>query len=207
TAKVREALHAGEIGAVIGLDHTLNGDTHCDPEHIVHLESIEFPAPVISVSIKPESPEDRDRLSYALAKLADEDPTFLVSVDPESSETIMSGMGELHLEILVDRIKREYGVVVTVGRPQVAYRETAQAAAEVDHKLVMQTGGRGDFARVKLLVEPLPHGSGFEFENDVKGGNVPKEYVPAVEKGVIDAMKRGVFAGFPVVDLKVTLTD
>ncbi|HEY3226512.1 MAG TPA: elongation factor G [Planctomycetota bacterium] len=207
TAKVRESLHAGEIGAVIGLDHTLTGDTLCDPEHPVHLESIEFPAPVISVSIKPESRTDRDRLSYALAKLADEDPTFLVSVDPESSETIMSGMGELHLEILVDRIKREYGVVATVGRPQVAYRETAQATAEVDHKLVKQTGGRGDFARVSLLVEPLSHGSGFEFENDVKGGNVPKEYVPAVEKGVIDAMKRGVFAGFPIVDLKVTLTD
>ena len=207
TAHVRESLSAGEIGAVIGLDHTLTGDTLCDPDHPVKLESIEFPAPVISVSITPQSRTDRDRLSYALNKLAEEDPTFLVSVDHESAETIMSGMGELHLEILVDRIKREYGVSATVGRPQVAYRETAQASAEVDHKLVKQTGGRGDFARVKLLVEPLPHGSGFEFENDVKGGNVPKEYVPAVEKGVIDAMKKGVFAAFPVVDLKVTLTD
>jgi elongation factor G len=207
TAHVRESLSAGEIGAVIGLDHTLTGDTLCDPDHPVKLESIEFPAPVISVSITPQSRTDRDRLSYALNKLAEEDPTFLVSVDHESSETIMSGMGELHLEILVDRIKREYGVSATVGRPQVAYRETAQATAEVDHKLVKQTGGRGDFARVKLLVEPLPHGSGFEFENDVKGGNVPKEYVPAVEKGVIDAMKKGVFAAFPVVDLRVTLTD
>ncbi|HZL72941.1 MAG TPA: elongation factor G [Planctomycetota bacterium] len=207
TAHVRESLAAGEIGAVIGLDHTLTGDTLCDPDHPVKLESIEFPAPVISVSITPQSRTDRDRLSYALNKLAEEDPTFLVSVDHESSETIMSGMGELHLEILVDRIKREYGVVATVGRPQVAYRETAQATAEVDHKLVKQTGGRGDFARVKLMVEPLPHGSGFEFENDVKGGNVPKEYVPAVEKGVIDAMKKGVFAAFPVVDLRVTLTD
>jgi elongation factor G len=207
TAHVRESLSAGEIGAVIGLDHTLTGDTLCDPDHPVKLESIEFPAPVISVSITPQSRTDRDRLSYALNKLAEEDPTFLVSVDHESAETIMSGMGELHLEILVDRIKREYGVVATVGRPQVAYRETAQATAEVDHKLVKQTGGRGDFARVKLLVEPLPHGSGFEFENDVKGGNVPKEYVPAVEKGVIDAMKKGVFAAFPIVDLRVTLTD
>ncbi|HKS16427.1 MAG TPA: elongation factor G [Planctomycetota bacterium] len=207
TAHVRESLSAGEIGAVIGLDHTLTGDTLCDPDHPVKLESIEFPAPVISVSITPQSRTDRDRLSYALNKLAEEDPTFLVSVDHESAETIMSGMGELHLEILVDRIKREYGVTATVGRPQVAYRETAQATAEVDHKLVKQTGGRGDFARVKLLVEPLPHGSGFEFENDVKGGNVPKEYIPAVEKGVIDAMKKGVFAAFPIVDLRVTLTD
>ncbi|HEU4338798.1 MAG TPA: elongation factor G [Planctomycetota bacterium] len=207
TAHVRESLSAGEIGAVIGLDHTLTGDTLCDPDHPVKLESIEFPAPVISVSITPQSRTDRDRLSYALNKLAEEDPTFLVSVDHESAETIMSGMGELHLEILVDRIKREYGVSATVGRPQVAYRETAQATAEIDHKLVKQTGGRGDFARVKLLVEPLPHGSGFEFENDVKGGNVPKEYVPAVEKGVIDAMKKGVFAAFPIVDLRVTLTD
>ncbi|HZN62010.1 MAG TPA: elongation factor G, partial [Planctomycetota bacterium] len=207
TAHVRESLSAGEIGAVIGLDHTLTGDTLCDPDHPVKLESIEFPAPVISVSITPQSRTDRDRLSYALNKLAEEDPTFLVSVDHESAETIMSGMGELHLEILVDRIKREYGVVATVGRPQVAYRETAQATAEVDHKLVKQTGGRGDFARVKLLVEPLPAGTGFEFENDVKGGNVPKEYVPAVEKGVIDAMKKGVFAAFPIVDLRVTLTD
>ena len=207
TAHVRESLAAGEIGAVIGLDHTLTGDTLCDPDHPVKLESIEFPAPVISVSITPQSRTDRDRLSYALNKLAEEDPTFLVSVDHESAETIMSGMGELHLEILVDRIKREYGVSATVGRPQVAYRETAQATAEVDHKLVKQTGGRGDFARVKLMVEPLPHGSGFEFENDVKGGNVPKEYVPAVEKGVIDAMKKGVFAAFPIVDLRVTLTD
>jgi elongation factor G len=207
TAHVRESLSAGEIGAVIGLDHTLTGDTLCDPDHPVKLESIDFPAPVISVSIQPQSRADRDRLSYALAKLAEEDPTFLVSVDPESSETIMSGMGELHLEILVDRIKREYGVVATVGRPQVAYRETAQAVSEVDHKLVKQTGGRGDFARVKLRIEPLPAGTGFEFENEVKGGNVPKEYVPAVEKGVIDAMKKGVFAAFPVVDLRVTLTD
>ena len=207
TAHVRESLSAGEIGAVIGLDHTLTGDTLCDPEHPVKLESIEFPAPVISVSIQPQSRADRDKLSYALAKLAEEDPTFLVSVDPESAETIMSGMGELHLEILVDRIKREYGVAATVGRPQVAYRETAQATAEIDHKLVKQSGGRGDFARVKIQVEPQPAGTAFSFENEVRGGNVPKEFVPAVEKGVIDAMKKGVYAGFPVVDVKVTLTD
>ncbi|MBI4564262.1 MAG: elongation factor G [Planctomycetes bacterium] len=206
-AENRDALRAGEIGAVIGLEHTLTGDTLCDEEHPVVLEAMEFPSPVLAVSIRPESRADRDRLSYALAKLAEEDPTFVVSVDPETSETLISGMGELHLEVLVDRIKREYGVTATVGRPQVAYRETATAVAEVDQKLVKQTGGRGDFARVSLRLEPLPAGSGFDFVNDVKGGNVPKEYVPAVEKGVIDAMQKGAFAGYPVVDLRVTLFD
>jgi elongation factor G len=203
----RESLGPGEIGAVIGLDHTLTGDTLCTEEHPVTLEAIEFPSPVISVSISPESRADRDRLSYALAKLADEDPTFLVTFDPETEETIISGMGELHLEILVDRLRREHGVAARVGRPQVAYRETATAAAEVDHKLVKQTGGRGDFARTALLLEPLPAGTGFEFVNEVKGGNVPKEYIPAVEKGVIEAMRKGPLAGFPVVDVRVTLVD
>ncbi|HLF92402.1 MAG TPA: elongation factor G [Planctomycetota bacterium] len=203
----REYLDAGEIGAVIGFDKTLTGNTICDPDHPVQLEAIEFPAPVISVSITPESRGDRDKLSYALAKLAEEDPTFVVSFDPETEETIMSGMGELHLEILVDRLKREHNVMAKVGRPQVAYRETATAASEVDHKLQKQTGGKGDFARVCLSCEPLPSGSGFEFVNDVKGGNVPKEYIPAVEKGIIDAMTKGPYAAFPVVDLRVTLTD
>jgi elongation factor G len=203
----REYLNAGEIGAVIGFDKSLTGDTICDPEHPVQLEAIEFPAPVISVSIQPESRNDRDKLSYALAKLADEDPTFVISFDPETEETIMSGMGELHLEILVDRLKREHNIAAKVGRPQVAYRETATAAAEVDHKLQKQTGGKGDFARVVLACEPLVAGSGFEFVNDVKGGNVPKEYIPAVEKGIIDAMRKGPYAAFPVVDLRVTLVD
>jgi elongation factor G len=203
----RESLKAGEIGAAVGLDHTLTGDTLSTEEHPVTLEAIEFPSPVISVSIAPESRADRDKLSYGLAKLADEDPTFVVTYDHETEETIMSGMGELHLEILVDRLKREHGVAAKVGRPQVAYRETATAAAEVDWKLVKQTGGRGDFARTILLLEPLAAGSGFEFVNDVKGGNVPKEYVPAVEKGVIAAMQKGVIAGFPVVDLRVSLVD
>jgi elongation factor G len=203
----RESLGPGEIGAVVGLDHTLTGDTLCTEEQPVVLEAIEFPAPVISVSIAPASMAERDKLSYALAKLAEEDPTFVVTYDPETEETIMSGMGELHLEILVDRLKREYGINAKVGRPQVAYRETATTAAEVDHKLVKQTGGRGDFARTVLLVEPLPAGSGFEFVNEVKGGNVPKEYVPAVEKGIIEAMQKGVLAGYPVVDVRVTLVD
>jgi elongation factor G len=204
---IREYLNAGEIGAVIGFDKTLTGDTICDPENPVTLEAIEFPAPVISVSITPESRADRDKLSLALAKLAEEDPTFVISYDHETEETIMSGMGELHLEILVDRLKREHNVMAKVGRPQVAYRETATATAEVDHKLQKQTGGKGDFARVVLSCEPLPAGSGFEFVNDVKGGNVPKEYIPAVEKGIVDAMQKGVYAGFPIVDLRVSLVD
>jgi elongation factor G len=204
---MRDHLAAGEIGAVIGFDKTLTGDTICDPEKPVTLEAIDFPAPVISVSITPESRTDRDKLSLALAKLADEDPTFVISYDHETEETIMSGMGELHLEILVDRLKREYGVSAKVGRPQVAYRETATATAEVDHKLQKQTGGKGDFARVVLTCEPLAPGAGFEFVNDVKGGNVPKEYIPAVEKGIIEAMSKGVYAGFPIVDLRVSLID
>ncbi len=203
----RAELGPGEIGAVVGFDSTLTGDTISTEENPILLEAIEFPSPVISVSIRPESRADRDKLSYALAKLAEEDPTFVVSFDPETEETIMSGMGELHLEILVDRLKREYGVQARVGRPQVAYRETATTDSEVDHKLVKQTGGKGDFARVCLALEPLPPGSGFEFVNDVKGGNVPKEFVPAVEKGVIDAMRKGPYAAFPVVDLRVSLTD
>ncbi len=203
----RQELGPGEIGAVIGFDRVLTGDTICTEENPVKLEAIDFPSPVISVSIQPESRNDRDKLSYALAKLAEEDPTFIVSFDQETEETIMSGMGELHLEILVDRLRREHNVSAKVGRPQVAYRETATTGAEVDHKLVKQTGGKGDFARVKLLLEPLQSGAGFEFVNDVKGGNVPKEYVPAVEKGVIDAMRKGPYAGFPVVDLRVSLID
>jgi len=203
----RDALGVGEIGAVIGLDHTLTGDTLCTEEQPVELQAIEFPAPVISQSLQPDSRGDRDKLGYALSKLAEEDPTFVVTVDAETSETIISGMGELHLEILVDRVKREYGVSAKVGRPQVAYRETATSVAKVDQKLVKQTGGRGDFARVSLKVEPLPAGSGFEFVNEVKGGNVPREYVPAIEKGVIEAMQRGVYAAYPIVDLRVSLTD
>ncbi len=203
----RQSLAAGEIGAVVGLDRTLTGDTLCDEAHPTVLEAIEFPAPVISVSIRPASRADRDKLSYALARLADEDPTFLVSFDPETEETIISGMGELHLEILVDRIRREHGVEAQVGRPQVAYRETATVAAEVDARHIKQTGGRGEYARVSLLLEPLPAGSGFEFVNEVKGGAVPQEFVPAIEKGVIAAMHKGVYAAYPVVDLRVTLVD
>jgi elongation factor G len=203
----RESLGPGEIGAVIGFDQTLTGDTICTEENPVLLEAIEFPSPVISVSITPESRSDRDKLSLALSKLADEDPTFVISYDQETEETIMSGMGELQLEILVDRLKREYNVNAKVGRPQVAYRETASTSAVVDHKLQKQTGGKGDFARVKIQIDPMPAGTPFEFVNEVKGGNVPKEYIPAVEKGIIDAMRKGPYGAFPVVDLKVTLVD
>ncbi|MBI2899724.1 MAG: elongation factor G [Planctomycetes bacterium] len=206
-AVARESLDAGEIGAVVGLTSALTGDTICDEGHPVVLEAMDFPAPVISVSIRPESRADEDKLSLGLAKLSEEDPTFLVSVEPETGETLIAGMGELHLEILVDRLRREHGVAAKVGRPQVAYRETATAGAEVDQKLVKQTGGRGEFARVSLVLEPLPAGAGFEFVNEVKGGNVPKEYVPAVEKGIIEAMRKGAYAGFPVVDVRVTLAD
>jgi elongation factor G len=202
-----DALEAGEIGALVGLSHTLTGDTLCDPDHPVLLEAIEFPAPVISVRIRPGSRADEDRLSTALGRLAEEDPTFVVTVDGETHETVISGMGELHLEVLVERIRREFGVACEVGRPQVAYRETATVEARIDHKLVKQTGGRGDFARVCMTLEPAPAGAGFEFVSDVKGGNVPREYIPAVEKGVIESLRRGAYAGFPIVDVKVTLTD
>ena len=202
-----DELEAGEIGALVGVSHTLTGDTLCDPEHPVKLEAIEFPAPVLSVRIHPASRSEEDKLSMALSKLAEEDPTFIVNVDDETKETIISVMGELHVEVLVERIRREQGVVCEVGRPQVAYRETATAEAEIDQRHVKQTGGRGEFARVCLELEPTPPGTGFEFVNSVKGGNVPREFVPSVEKGVIAVMARGVFACFPIVDVRVTLVD
>jgi elongation factor G len=204
---VRDALYTGDIGVVIGLQETATGDTLCEPEHPVVLEAIEFPAPVMSVAIAPASKADRDKLGLALRALADEDPTFVVAVDPETGETVISGMGELHLDIIVDRLRREFGVAAAVGAPQVAYRETITAAATVDHKFAKQTGGRGQFARVELRLEPAAPGGGFEFINEVRGGNVPREFVPAVEKGIIDAMRKGPFAGFPVVDLRALLVD
>ena len=207
TAHVRESLSAGEIGAVIGLDHTLTGDTLCDPDHPVKLESIEFPAPVISVSITPQSRTDRDRLSYALNKLAEEDPTFLVSVDHESAETIMSGMGELHLEILVDRMVREFSVAANIGKPQVAYKETVSKTIEQRTRFARQTGGRGQFADVTIILEPMTPGGGFVWENEIRGGAIPKEYIPSVEKGILEAMENGIMAGYPVVDVKVRLID
>jgi elongation factor G len=202
-----DALYSGEIGAVVGLSETVTGDTVCSREHPIVLEAIEFPAPVLSVSASVQDRKDRDRLAHGLQRLAEEDPTFVVTTSAETEETVISGMGELHLDILVDRLKREFGVAVVTGRPQVAYRETVTGAAEVNEKFVKQTGGRGQYAHVVMKVEPLPAGAGFEFVNRVVSGRIPKEYIPSVERGVIDAMQKGVYAGFPVVDVRVTLLD
>jgi elongation factor G len=202
-----DALYAGEIGAVVGLTDTVTGDTLCCEEDPIVLEAIEFPAPVLAMAVISDSRPDADKLSLALNRLAEEDPTFVVSSDPETEDIIISGMGELHLEIILDRLQREYGVAVAAGAPQVAYRETLTSPAEVSEKLVKQTGGRGQYAHVVFTVEPLDPGQGFEFVNEVVGGRIPKEYIPAVERGVIGAMSKGVWAGFPVVDVRVTLTD
>jgi elongation factor G len=202
-----ESAHAGEIVAVVGLGDTKTGDTICSKDHPIHLEAIEFPAPVISISIKPEAQADNEKLGEALMRLSDEDPTFVVAYDHETSETIISGMGELHLEIIVDRIKREFGVVADVGRPEVAYRETATRSTDGSYKHVKQSGGRGQYAHVVMKLEPLNPGSGFEFVNKIVGGRIPSEYIPSVEKGVIKAMTRGPYAGYPVVDMRVELVD
>jgi elongation factor G len=199
--------HAGDIIAVVGLSDTRTGDTLCDKAHPIVLESIEFPAPVISISIKPESRNDSDKMGEALHRLADEDPTFLVHFDDETEETIISGMGELHLEVLVERLKREFGVICQVGRPEVAYRETATMVVDGDYKHSKQTGGRGQYGHCYLRLEPCDPGHGFSFVNEVRGGNIPSEYIPAVEKGVIRAMVKGPYAGYPVVDMKVTVFD
>ncbi|MEE9369756.1 MAG: elongation factor G [Pontiella sp.] len=198
---------AGDIVAVAGLTETKTGDTLCDKDNEIFLESMDFPAPVISISIKPESNADNEKLGEALHRLADEDPTFTVAFDHETSETIISGMGELHLEIIVDRLKREFAVVADVGRPEVAYRETATSPANGFYKHSKQSGGRGQYAHVVMGVEPGKPGDGFEFENKVTGGRIPTEYIPSVEKGVIQALEAGPFAGYPVVDMKVTLND
>jgi len=197
----------GDIVAVIGLQQTKTGDTLCSPDHPILLESIEFPAPVISISVKPESRNDDEKLSHALHSLADEDPTFVVSFDDETKETVISGMGELHLEVLVERMKREHGVVAQVGRPEVAYRETGVAAVDDSYKHVKQSGGRGQYAHVCMRLEPLSPGEGFEFVNEVRGGRIPQQFIPAVEKGVVKAMLKGPVAGYPVVDMRVVLYD
>lgn len=198
---------AGDIAAAVGLKNTLTGDTLCDEKHPVILESIEFPEPVISVAIEPKTKADQERLSQSLAKLAQEDPSFRVSFDEETGQTIISGMGELHLEIIVDRLLREFKVGANVGKPQVAYKETIKAASKAEGKFVRQSGGRGQYGHVYLELEPLDAGKGFEFSNKIVGGSIPREYVPAVEKGVKEAMDSGVLAGYPVVDVKATLYD
>ncbi len=202
-----EKAFCGDIVAIVGMSDTRTGDTICNEDHPIHLEAIEFPAPVVSISIVPKSTADNDRLSEALHRLADEDPTFTVSFDPETHETIISGMGELHLEIIVDRLKREFNVSAQVGRPEVAYRETATVATDGEGKYIKQSGGRGQYGHVCLKLEPMVASSGFEFVNDIVGGAIPQNFIPSVEKGIVKAMARGPFAGYPVVDMRVTLYD
>jgi elongation factor G len=209
-ANRQEALdeaRAGDIVAIVGLARTRTGDTVCDSDKPIILESIEFPAPVISISIKPATRGDNEKLIAALQTLSEEDPTFFVGYDEETEETIISGMGELHLEIIVDRLRREFNVGCDVGRPEVAYRETATVEVEGEYKHVKQSGGRGQYAHVCMRIECQGPGKGFAFVNEIKGGTIPGEYVPAVEKGVIAAMQRGPYAGYPVVDMLVALTD
>jgi elongation factor G len=204
----KEAVFAGDIVAGVGLKHTTTGDTLCDPSDAVLLESMSFPAPVISVAIEPKTKADQDKLTQALGKLADEDPTFIVKFEEETGQTVISGMGELHLEILVDRLTREFGVSANVGKPQVAYRETIRKPAEkVQYRHVKQTGGRGQFAHVVVSIEPTGPGGGYEFVNKITGGAVPREYVPAVDQGIQEAMETGVVAGYPLVDLRAVLVD
>lgn len=200
-------VRAGDIAAAIGLKDVTTGDTLCEVNHVITLERMEFPEPVISVAVEPKTKADQEKMGIALGKLAQEDPSFRVHTDQESGQTIISGMGELHLEIIVDRLKREFGVEANVGAPQVAYRETIKAAVEQEGKFVRQTGGRGQYGHVWLRIEPREPGSGYEFVNGIIGGVVPKEYIPAVDKGVKEQMENGVIAGFPVVDVKVTLFD
>ncbi|MGH6662065.1 MAG: elongation factor G [Rhodospirillales bacterium] len=203
---VKEA-RSGDIVALAGLKDTTTGDTLCDPDDQVVLERMEFPEPVIEIAVEPKTQSDQEKMGTALNRLAAEDPSFRVSADPESGQTVIKGMGELHLEIIVDRMLREFKVDAKVGQPQVAYRETLSRAAEVDYTHKKQTGGAGQYARVKIRVEPLPAGSGYQFENDVVGGNIPKEYIPGVEKGLRSAIETGVLSGFPVTDIKATLFD
>ena len=200
-------LFAGEIGAVVGLKNTLTGDTLASEKDKVILERMDFPEPVISVAVEPKTKADQEKMAIALQKLAQEDPSFRVSTDEESGQTIISGMGELHLEIIVDRMLREFKVDAEVGQPQVAYRETIRKTVEQEYKYAKQSGGRGQYGHVFLRIEPLSAASGFEFVNDSKGGVVPKEYIPAVEKGCKEALQSGVLAGYPVEDVKVTLFD
>jgi elongation factor G len=202
-----DGIAAGDIVAAIGLKGTTTGDTICDPGHPVVLEAMTFPEPVIAVAIEPKTKADEEKLSLALSRLAMEDPTFRVTTEQETAQTLIHGMGELHLEIIVDRLLREFRVEANVGRPQVAYRETIRTRAEAEGKFIRQTGGRGQYGHVELEVEPNEPGKGFVFENKVVGGSVPREYVPAVEKGIREALESGVMAGYPMVDLKVRLTD
>jgi elongation factor G len=200
-------VYAGDIAAAVGLKNVATGDTICEKQHPIVLEAIEFPAPVISVAIEPKTKSDQEKLGVSLDKLIREDPTFRVHTDPDTGQTILSGMGELHLEILVDRMVREFGVAANIGKPQVAYRETVRQHAEAEGKFVRQTGGRGQYGHVKIELAPLPPGGGFEFVNEIVGGAIPREYISPVEEGVREAMDSGVLAGYEMVDLQVKLVD
>ncbi len=204
----REEVYAGDIAAAIGLKDVKTGDTLCIEDHPIILEAMDFPEPVISVAVEPKTKADQDKLTNGLIKLADEDPTFRVRTDEETNQTIISGMGELHLEIIIDRLKREFGVEANIGRPQVAYRETIRKRAEgVEAKFVRQTGGRGQYGHVIINIEPGETGSGFVFEDKIVGGVIPREYIGSVEKGMKEALETGILAGFPVIDVKVELVD
>ena len=200
-------VRAGDIAAAVGLKEATTGDTLCDPENVITLEKMIFPEPVIHVAVEPKTKADQEKMGIALNRLAQEDPSFRVRTDEESGQTIISGMGELHLEILVDRMKREFGVEANVGAPQVAYREAIKKPVEVEGKFIKQSGGRGQYGHVWLKIEPNEPGKGFEFVDAIKGGTVPREFIPAVEKGLRETLPNGVLAGFPVVDVKVTLFD
>ncbi|MBU0981857.1 elongation factor G [Patescibacteria group bacterium] len=202
-----KSVEAGDIAAAIGLKKTGTGDTLCDPAHPIVLEAIEFPEPVIRIAIEPKTKADQEKMGVALQKLAEEDPTFVVSSDEETGQTIIAGMGELHLEIIVDRMKREFKVEANVGAPQVAYRETIKTQVEIEEKYVKQTGGRGQYGHVLMRLIPQEPGAGYEFSNAIVGGKIPREYIPAVDKGIQDAMSRGIIAGYPMVDIKAELYD
>ena len=204
--EIQEIL-AGDICAAVGLKTVQTGDTICDDNIPIVLESIEFPTPVIQLAVEPKTKADQEKLGMAIQKLAQEDPTFRVATDPETGQTILSGMGELHLEIIVDRMMREFGVGANVGKPQVAYRETIRKHAEAEGRHVKQSGGRGQYGVVKIKVEPLPSGSGFEFVNEIFGGSIPKEYIKPMEAGMREALEGGVLAGYPMSDLKAILYD
>lgn len=202
-----ESVYAGDIASAVGLKITTTGDTLCDPKHPVILESMEFPEPVINLAIEPKTKAGQEKMGIGLAKLAEEDPTFRTYTDEETGQTIIAGMGELHLEIIVDRLLREFKVEANVGAPQVSYKETIRKEANVDHKYARQSGGKGQYGHVKIIVEPNESGKGYEFINKVVGGAIPKEYIPAVDAGIRGAMQTGVLAGYQVVDVKVSLYD
>jgi elongation factor G len=202
-----EQVYSGDIAAAVGLKNTTTGDTLCDPEHPIILESMEFPDPVIRVAIEPKTKAGQEKMGIALAKLAEEDPTFKTYTDEETGQTIIAGMGELHLEIIVDRLLREFKVETNVGKPQDAYKETDKGTANVDNKYARQSGGKGQYGHVKIILEPNESGKGYEFINNIVGGAIPKEYIPAVDAGIQGAMNNGVLAGYPVVDVKLTLYD